>query len=203
VTGKRDTAAARGGKYSICPWWLVKYFDNSFRRPFHDPQKLFGPYVGPGMTAVDLGCGGGFATLGLARLVGGGGKVIAADLQPEMLEMVRDRAERNGLSDRIQTHRCAPDRVGVKGPVDFALAFWMMHEVPDGAAFCAEISGMLAPGGRFFVAEPLFHTTRRDFLNAIEHAAAAGLAVFSHPKVALSRAVVFTKEKRGERRNKL
>jgi SAM-dependent methyltransferase len=155
------------------------------------------------MTAVDVGCGGGFATLGLARLVGGGGKVIAADLQPEMLGIVEERAQRDGLSDRIRTHRCAPDRVGVKEPVDFDLAFWMLHEVPDGAAFCAEISGMLAPGGRFFVAEPLFHTTRRDFLNVIEHAAAAGLAVFAHPRVALSRAVVFIKEDRGKRRNNL
>jgi 2-polyprenyl-3-methyl-5-hydroxy-6-metoxy-1,4-benzoquinol methylase len=203
VTGKTDRDAPRGGQYSVCPWWLVKSFDNPFRRLFHDPQKLFGPYVGPGMTAVDVGCGGGFASLGLAQLVGDGGKVIAADLQPEMLGMVRDRAERNRLSDRIQTHRCAADRIGVKGPVDFVLAFWMLHEVPDTAAFLSEVSAMLAPGGHFFVAEPLFHVTRRDFLNVIEHAAAAGLAVSSHPKVAFSRSVVFIKEDRRKRRDQL
>ena len=195
MTGKTDRDAPRGGHYSICPWWLVRSFDNFLRPLVHDSRRLFGPYVQPNMTAVDVGCGRGFASLGLARLVGGGGKVIAADLQPEMLGMVRDRAERNGLSDRIQTHRCAPDRIGVKGPVDFVLAFWMLHEVPDTAAFLSEVSAMLAPGGHFFVAEPLFHVTRRDFLNVIEHAAAAGLAVSSHPKVALSRSVVLIKDR--------
>ncbi len=196
MTGKRDTAAARGGKYSICPWWLVKSFDNFLRPLVHDSRKLFGPYVRPNMTAVDVGCGRGFASLGLARLVGGGGNVIAADLQPEMLEMVRNRAEKNGLSERILTHRSAQGRIGVTGPVDFVLAFWMLHEVPDAAAFCAEVSAMLAPGGHFFVAEPLFHVTQRGFKEMTEVAGAAGLAVFEHPRVALSRAVVFTKKKR-------
>jgi ubiquinone/menaquinone biosynthesis C-methylase UbiE len=200
VTGKKDIAAQRGGRYCVCPPWLVKYFDSSLRLFVHNPEKLFGPYVGPGMTAVDVGCGGGFASLGLAGLVGGEGTVIAADLQPEMLDIVRRRVRRAGLSDRIRTHRCASDRIGVAGPVDFVLAFWMLHEVPDGAVFCAEVSAMLGPGGRFFVAEPLFHTTERDFSDMIEHAAAAGLIVLARPRVAFSRAVVFAKNDGARRR---
>jgi ubiquinone/menaquinone biosynthesis C-methylase UbiE len=194
---KTSTTAAQGGQHVVCPWWLVRSFDNFLRPLVHNSRRLFGPYVRPNMTAVDVGCGRGFASLGLARLVGDGGKVIAADLQPEMLEMVRDRAEKNGLSDRIRTHRCAADRIGVAGPVDFALAFWMLHEVPDAAAFLSEISAMLAPGGHFFVAEPLFHVTRRGFLQMIDRAGAAGLAVFDHPRVTFSRAVVFRKKDRG------
>jgi ubiquinone/menaquinone biosynthesis C-methylase UbiE len=141
------------------------------------------------MTALDIGCGGGFASLGLARLVGGG-KVIAADLQPEMLAVVRERAREAGLSDRIQTHLCPPDRIGVTGPVDFALAFFMVHEVPDKDRFLREISAILAPNGQFFVAEPLFHTTKRDFRQLIDRAAAAGLIVVEHPRVFFGRAVV-------------
>jgi len=47
----------------VCPWWLVFTFDNPLRGLIHDPRRLFGPYLRPGMRALDLGCGRGFATL--------------------------------------------------------------------------------------------------------------------------------------------
>ena len=43
------------------------------------------------MTALDVGCGPGFFTLDMARLVGESGQVIAADLQEGMLQIVRDK----------------------------------------------------------------------------------------------------------------
>ncbi len=48
------------------------------------------------MTVLDIGCGGGFASLGLAQLVGEKGVVILADVQPQMLDIVQERATRVG-----------------------------------------------------------------------------------------------------------
>ncbi|MBU4143260.1 hypothetical protein KJ590_04695, partial [Patescibacteria group bacterium] len=48
----------------VCPWWLCYSFDNPLRRLFHDPERLLGPYVKTGMTAVDIGCGMGYFTIG-------------------------------------------------------------------------------------------------------------------------------------------
>src|SRR6187431_338663 len=48
--------------------------------------------VKPGDTVCDLGCGNGFYTLKLAKLVGEQGKVVAVDIQREMLELLKDRA---------------------------------------------------------------------------------------------------------------
>jgi ubiquinone/menaquinone biosynthesis C-methylase UbiE len=192
---KRAELEARSGTH-VCPWWLVKSFDNFLRPYIHNPDKLFGPYVKPGMTVLDVGCGRGFATLGLARLVGEAGKVIAADLQPEMLEMVRARARDDGLSRRIVTHQCRSDRIGVTDRTDFALAFFMVHEVPDQAAFIAQIAKILRPSGRFFVAEPLVHTTRAGFDRIVSRAQEAGLSVLERPKVVFGRAVVFVKKGR-------
>ncbi len=186
---KRAEHEARSGLH-VCPWWMVKSFDNFLRPYIHNPARLFGPYVKQGMTALDVGCGRGFASLGLARLVGDRGVVISADVQPEMLEMLEARARSAGLSGRIRTHLCGPDRIGVKGPVDFALAFYMVHEVPDQVGFLTEISGILAPDGRFLVVEPPFHTTKRDFRLLIDRAAAAGLVPVGHPRVFFGRAVV-------------
>ncbi len=55
---------------SICPWQIAPFIDNLLRPFVHNPLKLFKPYVRTGMTVLDVGCGAGFASLGLADLVG-------------------------------------------------------------------------------------------------------------------------------------
>ncbi len=104
----------------ICNHKRVHLFDNFLRPLFHDTNKLFSPYVKPGMTALDVGCGRGWASLGLAKLVGESGRVISADLQSEMLEMVKGRATEAGVVDRITLHQCEKDRVGIEEELDFA-----------------------------------------------------------------------------------
>lgn len=55
-----------------------------------------------GMTVCDLGCGNGFYSLPLARLVGPAGRVLAVDIQPEMLALLEQREAAAGL-DNIET----------------------------------------------------------------------------------------------------
>ena len=173
----------------VCPWWLCYSFDNPLRRLIHDPERLLEPYVKPGMTAVDIGCGMGHFTLGMAKLVGPGGKVVAVDLQEEMLATLGRRARKAGLSDRIVLHRCRPDFLGVEEPADFVLAFWMVHEVRDKPRFFAQISAFLKPGGRLLLVEPKLHVTRSSFGRTVEACRAAGFRLLGEPAVALSRAV--------------
>ena len=177
----------------VCPWWFCYSFDNPLRRLFHDPEPLLVPYVKPGMTAVDIGCGMGYFTLGLAKRVGPGGKVIAVDLQEKMLAALGRRARKAELSDRIVLHRCRPDILGVEEPADFALAFWMVHEVMDKPRFFAQISAFLKPGGRLLLVEPKFHVARSRFERTVEVCRAAGFRLLGEPKVALSRAVLMEK----------
>ena len=119
---------------------------------------------------LDVGCGRGFVSLGPARIIGEKGRVIAADLQPEMLQMVRERSEKYRVTDRIEFHQCRDKDIGVSENVDFALAFWMAHEVPDTEAFLKKIYSLLKPGGRFFVAEPVIHVSRKVFERMIQKA---------------------------------
>lgn len=174
----------------VCPWWFAYTFDNPLRRLLHPPAQVLGRWVRPGMTVLDVGCGIGHFTLGMARLVGVGGRVIAADLQQKALAAVRRRAARAGLDERIITHHTAPDRIGVAGPVDFALAFWMVHETPSQPGFFAEVAGLLRPGGLLLVAEPRHHVTERQFELTLEAAALAGLFVAERTDVRLSRSVL-------------
>jgi ubiquinone/menaquinone biosynthesis C-methylase UbiE len=177
----------------VCPWQIVPLFDNLLRPLVHNPRKLFGPYVKTGMTVLDIGCGRGFASLGLARLVGEEGLVISADLQPQMLEMVRSRALKAGLSSTIRVHLCEADRIGISDELDFAVALFMVHEVPDSRAFLEELFALLRPGGRLFVAEPLVHVSRRDFERSVEQAEEVGFEILERPAVFIGRAVVFIK----------
>lgn len=174
----------------VCPWWLAYTIDNPLRRLLHPPEALLGAWVRPGMTVLDAGCGIGHFSLGLARLVGPGGRVIAADIQERALAAVRRRARRAGFADRVTTRLCVSESCGVPGPVDFALAFWMLHETPSAERFCREIAEILTPGGRFLVAEPAFHVTEAMFREELDAAGRSGLRVIERPRVRASRAVL-------------
>ena len=77
--------------------------------------------------------------------------------------------------------------------MDFVLAFWMVHEVPDARAFLNEVAGLLRPGGALFIAEPLLHVSRKRFEQTIKETVSAGLQLSVRPKVSFSRAAVLAK----------
>ena len=169
--------------------------DNRLRPLVHNPEKLFAPYVTKGMTVLDVGCGAGFASLGLARLVGEEGLVIAADLQSKMLNMVKGRAMREGLADRIRIHLCSHNHIGVREELDFAVAFFMVHEVPDVRAFLEEICALLKTGGRFFITEPKIHVGLRAFQQILREAQVVGFEIAERPSVRFGRTVLLVKSK--------
>ena len=178
----------------ICPWQIVPLMDNFLRPLIHNPRRLFGPYVRVGVTVLDVGCGAGFASLGLADLVGEEGLVISADLQPKMLDMVKKRAAKAGFHNRICTHLCGSNRIGVEAQLDFAVAFFMLHEVPDARAFLEELYDLLKTGGLFFLAEPKIHVSRRKFEQVVEEAQSVGFTVLKRPAVIFGRAVLLLKD---------
>jgi len=84
-------SVSSSGHRGVCNWWIAYTFDNPLRRLIHKPQKVLGNYVKEGMTVMDLGCGMGHFSMGMAGLVGGTGRVIAVDLQQKMLDVMEGR----------------------------------------------------------------------------------------------------------------
>jgi ubiquinone/menaquinone biosynthesis C-methylase UbiE len=82
----------------VCPWWLADWLTSPLRRLIQNPERILTGLISPGQTVVDLGCGPGFFTVAMAKMVGDSGRVIAVDLQTEMLDMARRNAERAGLN---------------------------------------------------------------------------------------------------------
>jgi ubiquinone/menaquinone biosynthesis C-methylase UbiE len=143
-----------------CPWWFTWTFDNPLRRLLHDPHKMLEPYVVPGSRVADVGCGMGYFTVALARLVGPDGEVQAVDVQPQQLRTAERRCRRARVLDRVRFIEATAESLELTGPVDFVLAFWMVHEVGDGAGFFEQLRSVTEPGARVLVAEPMFHVPR-------------------------------------------
>jgi len=181
-------------KAHVCPPWLSWLLINPVRSLSQNPRKTLKRFVREGDTVLDAGCGPGYFTTAMAELVGEKGLVIATDIQEWMLEKVRRRAERAGLSRRVRLHLAQADRMNIPSDhVDFALAFWMAHEVPDRDRFFSEILASLRPGGTLLLAEPKIHIGGNDFWEIVEAARKAGLSAADSVPVPLSRAVVFHK----------
>jgi SAM-dependent methyltransferase len=118
--------------------------------------------------------------------------VVCVDVQEQMLAGVRRRAERAGVVERIRLHLAGRDGFGLDETADFALAFWMLHEASDQAAFLAEVRACLKPGGRLLLVEPRLHVGGAAFERSLNMARGAGLLPVSKSTVALSRAMLFS-----------
>lgn len=176
----------------VCPWWLIYTFDNPLRRLVQKPERVLDGLIGPGDRCLDLGCGFGYFTIPMARLAGPAGRVTAVDLQPEMLAGVRRRAAKAGLESRIHLQQADAAGLHVEGAFDFALAFWMVHEVPDQDGLLRQVQAVLKPGGRLLLAEPRGHVSQGAFDRTVALAGRVGFTPAAEPRIFFSRAVLLT-----------
>jgi ubiquinone/menaquinone biosynthesis C-methylase UbiE len=177
----------------VCPWWLCFTFDNIFRRWVQKPEPIVNPYIRPGATVLDVGPGMGYFTIPMARLVGDSGKVIAVDLQEKMLNSLYQRAQKAGVGKRILLHQNTPDKIGINEPVDFCLAFWMVHEVADQSRFLSEIYSQMKHDGRFLLVEPRFHVSGIRFTKTVIAGEKSGFVMIDQPRIFLSYTALFRK----------
>jgi len=177
-------------KHRVCPVERAGVLDLNFRKLLQNPRKILEPYVKEGMQALDLGCGPGFFTLEMARLVGRSGRVTAVDLQQGMLDILRKKLAGSELAGRVKFNLSRSEGTGLAERFDFILVFYMLHEVPDQARFLAEVRSLLKPGGKVLLAEPKWHVSHEEFLAAIAVMERAGFAVLERPKIHFSRVVL-------------
>ncbi|MBI5548756.1 MAG: class I SAM-dependent methyltransferase [Deltaproteobacteria bacterium] len=180
----------------VCPWWIGYLLASPVRKLVHDPKKILGPYVSPGMKVLEPGPGMGFFTVEMAKLVGPQGKVLAIDLQPKMLEVLRRRVRKAGFEDRLDARCAQQTKLGIDdlaGQMDFALLFALVHEVPDQERFLSEIARALAPGKKALFAEPAGHVSREAFERTLATAERCGLRAESRPGIWRSHSAVLVR----------
>lgn len=171
----------------VCPVELSGSLDNTVRRWLQNPMNIVAPFVKEGMTVLDVGCGPGFFSVELAKLVGAAGKVVAADLQEGMLRQIANKIVGSELERRITCVKCDQNSLNVSDNVDFILAFYMVHEVPDKDSFFRQLTMLLNKDGQILLVEPkLFHVSRTEFEQTIRIAETYGLRAYPGPRVSFS-----------------
>lgn len=174
----------------VCPVWVGYFLTSPIRKLFQNPQKILSPYIDNGMKVLDIGCAMGFFSLPLARMVGSKGNVICVDVQEKMIRSLEKRAQKAGLSDRIETRLCKNNSLGLddfKEEIDFALASAVVHEVSDASGFFSEIQKTIKPAGIFLVVEPKGHVSKKDFETTVSIAEQNGFEVIDSPQIGRSR----------------
>jgi ubiquinone/menaquinone biosynthesis C-methylase UbiE len=182
----------------VCPVWLGYLLASPIRKLVENPKKILSPYIKKGMKVLDIGCAMGFFSLPIAEMVGPDGKVTCIDLQQKMIESLIKRAKKAGLSNRIETRVCRDNSLTIddlKEEIDFAIAFYVVHEIPDVSGFFSQIYKTIKPDGRLLVAEPVGHVSKKDFNATVFAAQQNGLEVIDSPEIRRAYTVVLGKKK--------
>ena len=163
-----------------------------------------------GETVLDLGCGGGLDAFLAAQRVGPRGKVIGLDMTPEMIEKACANA-RAGNYANVEFCAAEIEKLPLTdGSVDVVISNCVINQSPDKLTVFKEAYRVLKPGGRLFVSDLVtagrlsdnvrrnadklwtewlsVASDRREYLNAIESAGFAAVAVLAEGLFPLSEA---------------
>jgi ubiquinone/menaquinone biosynthesis C-methylase UbiE len=107
----------------------------------------------PGMTVCDMGCGNGFYTLSLAKIVGDTSPVLAVDIQPEMLRLLQKRMDDANLENIKPILGTLVDPKLPEGKVDLILCVDVYHEFSHPVHMLSAMRRALSPEGRLVLVE--------------------------------------------------
>ena len=117
---------------------------DAYQRP---DQIMDALQIGEGSVVADLGAGGGWFTVRLARRVGPNGRVFAEDIQPQMIDAIKRRMEREGLRN-VQAVLGTPVDPGVPAAsLDAALMVDAYHEFEQPVTLLRNVARALKPTG--------------------------------------------------------
>jgi len=106
-----------------------------------------------GDVACDVGAGNGYHSLRMARLVGPKGRVVAVDIQPEMLALLQQRAEREKV-ENVKTVLGEPGDPKLEpASCDLVLLVDVYHEFAQPAEMLGHLKRALKPGGSIALVE--------------------------------------------------
>jgi ubiquinone/menaquinone biosynthesis C-methylase UbiE len=124
-------------------------YDDPERRKWLHAEAILGMAgLAPGMTFADIGCGEGYFAIPAARIVGPAGRVIAADINPESIERLKENAARERLANVEGLVGGSESLIPCAGCADVAFLGTVLHDFEDPAAALRNIRDALKPGGR-------------------------------------------------------
>jgi ubiquinone/menaquinone biosynthesis C-methylase UbiE len=130
------------------------------RRSWYSPEEALAD-LKEGMTFVDVGCGDGYFSMLAAKKVGPNGKVFAVDVDGARVEMLEDKAQKEGLENIIAVVGRAEDTVFFEGCADMVFYSMDLHDFDDPQKVLQNARLMLGPNGE--VVDLDWKKTKMDF----------------------------------------
>lgn len=149
-----------GHRFEQADRW-VPVFDDPARDAWQQPDKVVAALaLAPGMIVADIGAGTGYFERRLTTAVGSEGKVLAIDVEPDMVRYLGERAAREGLAN-VEAKLGTPEDPGL-GPatVDRILIVDTWHHIPARAAYAKKLAAALKPGGLVLVVDFTMQTSK-------------------------------------------
>jgi ubiquinone/menaquinone biosynthesis C-methylase UbiE len=164
--------------------------DSRFRRLLQNPKRILKKYIRQGMTVLDLGCGTGFFTLEIAKLLEGKGKVIAIDVQEGMLEILEQKLKDSELKKQIQILNNQENSLNLTEKVDFIFAFYSFHEMKYPDQVIHALKEVTKPETKILISEQKMHVSKDMFEAIVSRMIKNGFIVCQRPKIFFSRSVI-------------
>lgn len=131
-----------------------KVFDDPARDAWQLPKDVVKAMaIAPGAKVADVGAGTGYFEPYLSRAVGPAGRVIAVDVEPDMVRWLTDRAKREGLANVEAVLGAADDPHLPPASIDRVLVVDTWHHVEDRRAYVKKLAAALAPGGSVYIVD--------------------------------------------------
>jgi len=129
-------------------------FDDPARDAWQRPAEVIEHlHIEPGSTVVDLGAGTGYFAAWLSRAVGPQGKVLALDIEPNMVKFVEQRAREQGLGN-VSARVVAADDPGLApGSVARVLIVDTWHHIDDRSRYAGKLALALAPQAEIWIVD--------------------------------------------------
>ena len=106
-----------------------------------------------GQIVADIGAGSGYHAFRMAPLVGAKGKILAVDIQKEMLDLMNDKAKKTKVTNIETILGTETDPKLPKGEVDLILLVDVYHEFSHPYEMAEKMVAALKPGGRIAFVE--------------------------------------------------
>lgn len=128
----------------------AKEFDDPARDAWQLPSQVLEALgLGAGRSVADIGAGTGYFSAKLAK-VSGAPTIYAADIEPQMVAYLTQRAAREGLTN-LKAVQAGPDSPNLPAPVDTILIVDTYHHIPNRVAYFSRLTSSLKPGGRLAI----------------------------------------------------
>ncbi len=126
-----------------------RHAEDPERRKWQDPQAILADIgLGPGLTFVDVGCGGGFFTLPAARMVGKTGAVYGVDTDAPSIAELKELAAGEGLSNLTLSVGKAEEAILCHECADIVFFGIVLHDFQDPARVLRNARKMVKPAGK-------------------------------------------------------